>query len=200
MHISLSRTRPRCLTLHSWLEMTFRRAMFRTVSSPVPTAKGVRRRGSAGRNQVGACWPGEVHASVLFSYLWSHPSLQSHTWCLEAPHTAQGAGRSGPHAGSGSRVLSKNEGFQGLRPQGPTPPHNLLTSHTPLQLEQNKLGTRGPADHLGHWDALQVWLPGLWVLEQGAQPHLIAHERCMAEREALLDELRLRVCCPALTW
>lgn len=85
-----------------------------------------------GRNQVGACWPGEVHAPVLFSYLWSHPSRQSHNWCLEAPHTAQGAGRSGPRAGSGSRVFSENEGFQGLRPRGLAPPHTLLTSHTPL--------------------------------------------------------------------
>lgn len=45
VHISLSRTRPRCLTLHSWLEMTLREAMFRTVSSPVPTAKRMGREG-----------------------------------------------------------------------------------------------------------------------------------------------------------
>lgn len=93
VHISLSRTRPRCLPLHSWLEMTFRRAMFRTVLSPVPTVKGMGRRGSVGGIQSWASWPKAVPAPTLCSYLWSRPSLRSHSWCLEAPHTAQGAGR-----------------------------------------------------------------------------------------------------------
>lgn len=51
VHISLSCTRPRCLTLHSWLEMTFSEATFRTALSPVPTVKGMRKRGPLGRIQ-----------------------------------------------------------------------------------------------------------------------------------------------------
>lgn len=81
-----------------------------------------------------------------------------------------------------------NEGTQDVSPQGSAPPHTFLTCHTPLQLEQNKLGAGGPTHHLGHWDLLQAWLSRLWVLEQGAQPHLIAHERHMAGGEALLDQ------------
>ena len=53
--------------------------MFRTVSSPVPTVKGMsRRRGSAGGNQVGAYWPGEAHASAVLLPLVSPQPAISH--------------------------------------------------------------------------------------------------------------------------
>lgn len=41
VHSSFSCTRPRYLTLHSWLEMTFSGATLRTELFPVPTAEGM---------------------------------------------------------------------------------------------------------------------------------------------------------------
>lgn len=95
------------------------------------TVKGMGRRGGRlGRAQGWAPRPAAVLAATLCSYLCSHPSLRSHTWSLEAPQTAQGASRSGPRTGSGSQVFSKNEGTQGMRPQGPGPAHPLELPHT----------------------------------------------------------------------
>lgn len=146
------------------------------------------RKGPLSQNQCRAARPGTIHVHALCSYLWIHPSLQSHTWSPEVPHTAQEAGRSGPRDGSRSQVFSRNGVIQDLWPQGQ--PHLIpfQLAHTPLQLEQNKMGACRSAHCLGHWDPLQVCLSRLWVLVEGTQPYLISCERFVAGRKRLLNQ------------
>lgn len=90
--------------------------------------------------------------------------------------------------------LRQKRGRSGPAAERPGPTSLPQTRHTPLQLEQKQLGVGGPAHHFGHWDPLQAWLLGLRVLEHGAQPHLIAHERLVAGGQAAQSGLTVR--CP----
>lgn len=58
--------------------------------------------------------PAWNNPSMHCAYLWIHPSLQSHTWFLEVPHTAQEVDKSGPHDGSKSQVFVRNGDIQYL--------------------------------------------------------------------------------------